>query len=171
MLGEVQGALGVSSLAALVVGEPNPVLASPLVALEESHVTQEEAVASNQKEVEGVGGHLVLEEDQGALADTDQAAWAVSVVVAEAASCPYPYLVEVVVQVEGVVACLEVVIPEAQACQEEVGEAMACRACFALARQVRRQKFDEVCLLVKEDFERREVVRLPIHVVHLLNLS
>ena len=159
----------VSSLVALVVGEPNLVLASPLVALEGSHVTQEEAVASTQKEVEGVGGHLVLEEDQGALADTDQAAWAVSVVVAEAASCPY--LVEVTVQVEGVVACLEVVIPEAQACQEEVGEAMACRACFALARQVRRQKFDEVCLLVKEDFERREVVRLPIHVVHLLNLS
>ena len=161
----------VSSLVALVVGEPNLVLASPLVALEGSHVTQEEAVASTQKEVEGVGGHLVLEVDQGALVGTAQAAWAVSVVVAEAASCPYPYLVEVVVQVEGVVACLEVVIPEAQACQEEVGEAMACRACFALARQVRRQKFDEVCLLVKEDFERREVVRLPIHVVHLLNLS
>ena len=92
-------------------------------------------------------------------------------VVAEAASCPYPYLVEVVVQVEGVVASLEVVIPEAQAYQEEVGAAMACQACFALARQVRQQKFDEVCRLVREDFALRVVVRPPIHVVHLLNLS
>ena len=157
-----------------MVGEPNPVLASPLVALEENHVTQEEAVASTQKEVEGVGGHPVLEEGQGALAGTDPAAWAVSVVVAEAASCPYPYLVEVTVQVEGVVACLEVAIREAQACQEEVGVAMACQACqacFALAQQVRRQKFDGVGLLVKEDSVRRVVVLPQIHVVRLLNLS
>ena len=156
-------------MVALVVGEPNLVLASPLVALEGSHVTQEEAVASTQKEVEGVGGHLVLEVDQGALVGTAQAAWAVSVVVAEAASCPY--LVEVTVQVEGVVACLEVVIPEAQACQEEVGAAMACQACFALAQPVRRQKFDEVGLLVKEDSVRRVVVLPQIRVVRLLNLS
>ena len=100
---------------------------------------------------------------------TAQAAWAVLVVVAEAASCPY--LVEVTVQVEGVVACLEVVIPEAQACQEEVGAAMACQACFALAQPVRRQKFDEVGLLVKEDSVRRVVVLPQIHVVRLLNLS